>query len=138
MNTRDINDIKFSNSELLKTVNLLLDNSFNVYIKEYNHAKGRPFTYAFYEEGNNLAYLQAEYSGVKYSTVHVPSKGNGTGFGLCETPLINLSIDDLRQGFVLFPEWARSNVRVEKYKGIEEYLQRPMNQMAETIKLIRS
>jgi len=88
---------------------------FKVYMRDPSD------TWMIYADGDKLAYLQADRWGyAKISTLHKPvqGSGNGSGFGLDGIP--NLSRDQLTKGFAHGPAWA-GGLRVEKYKGIEEY-----------------
>lgn len=130
----------FKTSELKKTVDLLLANNFKVYLKEYSHSLKDKTSYVIYTKEDNIAYLQSEYSGVKYSTMHKSKRGSnfGTGFGLCESPFINLTVKDLEEGFILAPKWARGDIsKISKYKGLEDYLSEPINTMGELVEIIK-
>ena len=135
MENLKFNEIKFKNEELKKTAELLINNGFNVYtsITSFNKIT----SYIYFEENNKIGCLQAEYSGVKYSSVHLGGQIFGTGFGLCEYPLVNLTIEELRKAFIFAPHWAVGDTsKIVKYKGMKDYIKQ--NTILKYIQIIES
>lgn len=144
MKTLNINKVNFKSEEMKKTVLLLLDNGFNFYtsLASRESRENPTITYGYYEDGENLAYLQDHrFGGLTYSTVHksVNGSGFGTGFGLCEYGLINLTIEDLRKGFIFAPQWAKGDLsKIRKYKGINDYINSSaVNRILEMIQITK-
>ncbi len=91
--------------ELKEVINLMLKDGVKVYAHIWDYKKDNVITYVHFVEGNKIGYVQVEYyGGLKYSTVHKPSKDNGTGFGI--DPLDMDSILNYSQAFYV-PFWAR-------------------------------
>lgn len=139
MKTLKLKDVVFKNDELKKAIELMLDNNFKIFA--YLDKRLNKITWAMFTEGNNIGYIQTgDFGhGVKYSTVHKPNNNIGTGFGLCEDAEDNPAIEDLRRAFIIAPNWAkRQDVkRVEKFKNIEEYFSKPINQILEYSILVK-
>lgn len=110
-------------SDVLKNcLELLLDNGFRIFKSYYKENEN--LTYFNYSKDNKIAYLQVDYfGGVKYSTVHKPCRDFGTGFGLCEESVFDLTIEDLEKGFIHHPNWAKGDTtRIKKYSSLDEFL----------------
>lgn len=139
MKTLELNTIEFTNAELKDTVKLLIKEGFNIYTSKGNHNDTDKISYVYYEKDNKLAYLQAErFGGLKYSTVHRSERGSGfgSGFSMCDDAEVNLTIDELKKGFVLAPNWATGDItKITKYKGMEDYLKRPINNILTMYKI---
>lgn len=74
---------------------------FSVYQNPDSHWQ----TYLFYTDGTRIAYLQNDgLQGLCISTVHVPDKQVGTGYGL--GPIPALTRQALEVGFIHAPNWA--------------------------------
>jgi hypothetical protein len=120
MKTINKNTLAFKNDELKNCLDLLLNNGYRVF-KSY-FRENEKLTYFFYSKDDKLAYLQADYSGVQYSTMHKPCKDFGTGFGLCDSPMVNLDLSELDKGFIIFPHWAKGNTQnIIKFKDLKDY-----------------
>ena len=73
-------------------------------------------TYAYLTDGDRIAYVQWSACRVSTSSVHVPSRENGTGFHL-QDDISEQSIRDALSCTV--PSWAHGTVR--KWKNWEEF-----------------
>lgn len=135
MKTINYKKLQFKNEEIKNCCKLLLDNGFRI-IKSY-FKEDEKQSYFVYSKNDKIAYLQAEYSGIKYSTLHKPCFNFGSGFGLCDEHIINTTIEDLERGFIKYPNWAKGDVtKIEKYKNLDDYLSSRMhkNTVVEIIK----
>jgi len=139
MKTLKLKDVTFKNDELKNAIELMLNNNFKIFA--YFDKRLNKITFAMFTENNNIGYIQTgDFGhGVKYSTVHKPNHNVGTGFGLCEDAEDNPTIEDLRKAFMVAPNWARRHEveSVEKYKNIDEYFSKPINQILEYSILIK-
>jgi hypothetical protein len=71
-------------------------------------------TYVYFTDGKRIGYVQyADFSGVKYTTVHRPNRRTGTGF---EAVGASQALD-------FAPHWASQSDResVEKYENFEVF-----------------
>lgn len=107
-------------TEIIKEVKSL---GFKVYQRK------TPDTYFYYtypvegEQGDikeYLGYFQLSLGVWDIRTVHKPCKDCGTGFGdLPNTEGLSLT-EQLKQGFMLYPNWYRGPLPI-KYKSMDEY-----------------
>ena len=126
---KDLNELEFKYSELKETISTLLNNDFKVYTFE---KIGRYTEQIFYTDQKNegVSSVSADLGGVKRSTVHESKNGSGfgTGFGIDSDPMINLQIEDLKEGFAIAPDWVKgadrtkANESITKYKDWKDYL----------------
>lgn len=80
-------------------------------------------TYLYFTDGKRIGYLQQGDFGHGYSlsTVHKPSRENGTGFRVADTD--DLDADTLREALRYGPDWALNRkLEIVKYRDIEEFL----------------
>lgn len=123
----------FKNELLNNFANLLLDNNFRILVPD------NPDTWMHFEKDGKLGYCQLSYfkCGISFSTVHKPNKNCGTGFGLDDsyTGVPSPTIEDAERAFILAPNWAKKSdiQHVVKYKGFEEYLEAPTNQIIKKV-----
>lgn len=111
--------------ELLQNyANLLLDNGFRLLI--YKGRNDQPVTWIIFEKEGKLGYCQEGYfGGLRFSTVHKPSREAGTGYGLNEEfggefePTIQHALNT----FISKPNWEiNRHFTPVKYKSLEEYM----------------
>lgn len=111
----------FKNEELERVVNLAKENGFQVWTFESNSTK---IEQVFITDGKNIGTVSADYSGVRFGTVHKPCRECGTGYGLQEDHIINSGLDNIKESFMFAPRWAKAKQKaaVIKYAGWDEYL----------------
>lgn len=103
----------------------LLNNGFRILI--YISNDKRPTSWILYGFENKIGYCQVdrwEYR-IRFSTVHRPASGIGTGYGLDDEfeGIENPTIEDAKRAFILRPKWAKkSDPTPVKYKDLEEYM----------------
>ena len=79
-------------------------------------------TYLFYELKGQIAYMQNDQRGLVISTVHKPSRGNGSGYHIAEGLPDKPSASELNRAFVFRPNWASGDAMPTKYKSVSEFL----------------
>lgn len=122
MKTIKSNTLKFENNEIKVVLHLLLNNEYRIF-KSY-FKEDQNLTYFTYSKNDKIAYLQAKYSGIEISTVHKPCKNFGTGFGLNENHIINTTLEDLEEGFILCPKWEKGDTTgIKKYETLNDYFE---------------
>ena len=116
-------------SELLENfLTKLKENGFDVYVPE------KPSTYAHFVKNNKIGYVQEAYfGGLEFSTVHKPSRENGTGFGLNRDGLFDPSIEDAVKALIDCPLRADDR-NVKKYSSWDEYVSSPVNSIIKYVK----
>ena len=124
------------NSILHEFVNTLKENGFKV----YTSAGDENYSYCHFVKDNKIGYVQTDYfGGLTFSTVHIPNKNTGTGFGLnnINNRVFNPTIEDAEEAFMIAPNWATYEQRnsVVKYESWENYLSKPVNQILKQIEL---
>lgn len=87
---------------------------------------GREPTYAFFTDGKNIGYIQADFGGFRLTTVHVPNRQSGTGYSVmsgnfdCYGP-DDLTPDVLSTAFAHQPSWARNDKTPVKYRDWDAF-----------------
>lgn len=79
--------------------------------------------YLFYTDGTRIAYFQNDtLEGFTISTVHIPNKTTGTGYGL--GPISSITREALEAGFLHSPYWVtrRDRESVRKYADMTQFL----------------
>jgi hypothetical protein len=110
-------------------VTLLKENGFKLYTSVRENEKP---SWAHIVKGENIGYVQCAYfGGLSFSTEHKPNKNCGSGFGLTENGIYNPTVNDAERSFIFAPHWAKKEdvKHVIKYKGWEDYLKNPINQI---------
>lgn len=107
---------------------LLIDNGFRLLIYK-SRESGAPVTWFHFEKDNKIGYCQESYfGGLRFSSVHKPSKEAGTGYGLSGEfdSICNPTIEHAQEAMnLLKPFWANDvNFMPKKYKSLEEYMER--------------
>ena len=121
LNTTKMKTI-FKDHLLNSFANELLNNGFRLLVPV------EPSTYCHYEKGGNLGYCQRDYfGGLTFSTVHKPSKENGTGFRVSDATY-EPTIKDAESAFRVAPFLANSK-GILKYTSFDDYLKYPTNQI---------
>lgn len=117
METINIKQLTFKNETIQESFNTMLNNGFRVFV--YNTDMVQDCKYS---KDGKLAYLQAGYwGGIQISTVHVPNKEIGTGFGQIHgtkfEPIYDPTLEQLTDGFMIAPKWAKQSdiAKVKKY-----------------------
>jgi len=118
---------------------LLLDNGMQVFTIIYS--SGSP-TYIYFSDGVNIGYAQeGRWGGVRISTVHIPTSGIGTGFGLQGDfeSIAAPTVQDAKKAFVIAPNWAKKSDRhkVKKFKDVNHYLSQSINKIGKTVFLTK-
>lgn len=103
--------------ELNELIEVMLKDGVRVFAQDWEREHS-PVTYLHFTKGNMIGYVQLGYFGTyEYSTVHKPSKGNGTGFSLKRD---NIAPLDYSKAFYP-PNWAM-RYAVTKYRDWEEFV----------------
>lgn len=91
--------------------------SFDVYMRD------RKDTFLIFTDGTRIGYLQnSAFRGISVSTVHVPNKSSGTGFGILDSlSEADLTAEKLNEAFVIAPDWARDRQSVRKWKDLVQF-----------------
>lgn len=148
MNTTNLTP---SQVEALKSINilkgdsikdfasLLLDSGMQVFTIIYS--SGAP-TYIYFSDGVNIGYAQeGRWGGVRISTVHIPTIGIGSGFGLQGEfeSIVTPTLEDAKKAFVIAPNWAKASDRskVKKFKDVNHYLSQSINKIGKTVFLTK-
>jgi len=100
-----------------KIIQAVIDAGFTPYMRDTSD------TYMHFTDGTRIGYLQkGRFGGVSVSTVHVPNKSTGTGFGIAQDE--SLSKELLESALIHAPHWASSFDRqsVKKYPTIAAFL----------------
>jgi hypothetical protein len=125
----------FKSQLLTDTAEMIKAAGLTVYYSVWKHSSEKP-TYFYFTDGKNIGYCQEDYfGGIKFSTVHIPCRNCGTGFGLNEDGLFNPTIEDAKRAFIIAPHWANRNdvQSVKKYESWQQYISKPLNNMCEHI-----
>lgn len=88
----------------------------------YQNADPQWQSYAYFTDGQNIGCIQTgHFGGLSISTVHIPCKECGTGFGL--DSLGELTRENLARAFCHAPSWAtqRDREAVRKYRDWEHF-----------------
>ncbi len=118
-------ELVFKNKILQDVADMLKAAGMDIYISNWQTDFGKP-SYFHFVEGNNIGYCQYDdLCGIKFSTVHKPTKDIGTGFGCQDIYEVipEITLKEARRAFIIAPHWARS-IEVEsvrKFSGWEEY-----------------
>lgn len=95
---------------------------FDVYARKIDHQSG-VITHGYYTDGINIGYIQsARDHGIhSISTVHIPNRESGTGFGLGDIDEITKEV--LESAFKPYPKWANGKQKksVVKYANWEAF-----------------
>lgn len=111
---------EFYNEELENVVNIAKDNNLQVWTFE---SGDKYIKQVFITDDKNIGTCCAQYSGVRFGTVHKPNSVSGTGYGLQDDHIINATIEDIKESFIHCPKWGKSG-SVKKYEDWNEYLNR--------------
>lgn len=117
METININELSFKNETIKEAFNLMINNGYRIFVYKTHNVQD-----CKYSKDNKLAYLQCgRFGGIQISTVHIPNKNIGTGFGEIHGSsfdgLYNPTLEQLNDGFIIAPNWVSSTDRaqVKKY-----------------------
>jgi len=115
----------FKNEYFNEFANKCLDNGLTILLPDDTDY----WNFLTFSDGINIGYAQLDRygRGIDFSTVNVPNKNCGTGFGL--DVVADPTIEDIKKAFMFAPSWAKNEDRkcVVKYKSLEEYLKNPTN-----------
>ena len=114
---------KEKESILMKVIAIIKEDGLKVYVPE----KEDFHTYALITDGKSIGYVQYNlYDGISFSSVHIPSKDNGSSFRVGEIPygidereivrLARRSLDNNPE----IKQWF-SRYKVKKYKDWEDF-----------------
>lgn len=80
--------------------------------------------HAFFSDGKNIGYIENAGRGLKCSTVHIPNRTTGTGYGI---EISEISKSELEKAFCIVPHWASPGdiPSVVKYSSLEAFLKSP-------------
>ena len=102
----------------------LKEGGFKCYVPEV-----RQKTWFYVVKGNDIAYVQYDrFCGFTVSTTHMPNSKTGTGFRVIEGKE-KLTVDDVKQGFICYPNWCSDKESVKKYKSWEDRQRIAVNQI---------
>lgn len=82
-------------------------------------------TYAFFTDGQRIGYIENHrLEGLRLSTVHIPNRSSGTGFGVARDRPVMLTLEGLSEAFAMYPSWASQTDResVRKWPSVESFL----------------
>lgn len=102
-----------------ETLDAIAAVGFSVYQSPDSHWR----TYAFFTDGRNIGYLENNrLEGLRLSTVHVPNRDSGTGFGM--GPLATITREALSVAFAWAPDWAgqRDRDSVRKFPSVAAFM----------------
>lgn len=117
-------EVRFENAQLEEAYRVSKQRGY----KCYGFQKDVAITQFFFVNSEDkIGTVQARWGGICLSTVHVPNKKYGTGFGLNGLHGF-ASPEDIDQAFATTPEWAIRGV-VKKYKNWDEYISTPLNKI---------
>lgn len=124
MNTQIINFSK--HAEVNDIAQLLHENGFTLIIPN-NETPTSFDTYFHFSKNDKIGYAQrGDFGGIRFSTVNVPCKQCGCGFGLqnWDEAIPAPTIKDAEKAFIIAPNWAKSSdvEAVRKYKNLDEFL----------------
>lgn len=90
---------------------------FDVYMRDQKD------TFSIFTDGTRIGYLQnSAFRGMSISTVHVPNKSSGTGFGVLDSlSEADLTAEKLSEAFVIAPDWGRDRQSVRKWKDFAAF-----------------
>jgi hypothetical protein len=114
--------IDFKNTELYSVARIAIGAGFKVWTFK---TSSKYISQIYVTDDKNIITCQAEYSGVKFSTVHKPNKSVGTGFGINEEHVINVTVDDIKSYLkITCPNWVSSkDIRnTQKWANFDEWL----------------
>ncbi|REC60504.1 hypothetical protein DRF65_20800 [Chryseobacterium pennae] len=117
----EFENLQFISEYFKKVLQELMKNGFTLIIPEPTKTF-RKTNYAYFSDGDKIAYLQQEskYREISISSVHKPSKEVGTGFRLSD----EYSLEMAKQALVIIcPTWAiNSRNHVIKYENLKEFM----------------
>lgn len=90
----------------------------------YQSSDPRWRSYAFFVEGDGIGYIENS-AGLTLSTVHIPNRTTGTGYGLRDTlGAFELTRQYLSLAFMHSPAWASAEMRksVAKWPSVDAFL----------------
>lgn len=108
-----------------RAIKQIKDLGFKVYIPNDPERK-----YGWIVEGNNIGHFyEGDFGGIFFTTVHKPCTSAGTGYSVSGDAWHGLTIDEItaeevRKSFAVYPSWVKELVPIKKYKNWEEYLEK--------------
>lgn len=125
-----------TNQKLLDYIKLLKEKGFRVFTTYYASARDNT-TFIWFSKDDRIGYCQISYhGGFDYSTVHKPSKENGTGFSMNTgvDASIQYALNTLNS-YTEYPEYLKGTTIV-KYKTLQEFINmRNKNEITELTEL---
>lgn len=114
----------FKSELLTKTADMVKAAGMRVFYSVWKYTSGST-TYFHFTDGVNIGYCQEGYfGGIRFSTVHIPNKNCGTGFGLTDDPgIYSPTIEDAKKAFIKAPYWANYHdaAAVKKWANWEAF-----------------
>lgn len=118
----EFENLQFISEYFKKALQELMKNGFTLIIPEPTKTF-RKTNYAYFSDGDKIAYLQQEtkYREISISSIHKPSKEVGTGFRLSD----EYSLEIAKQALVtVYPIWVtNSRNHVIKYENLKEFIE---------------
>lgn len=112
---------KIENTDLKKVCEIAKEKGYKVYTFQSKHSNTIEQIF-FVNQKNQIGSASTHYGGIRFSTMHKPTRGIGTGFGSLTKEDFN-SPEDLDIAFMHSPNWARAENRqaVKKWNNWKEY-----------------
>ena len=109
----------FKNEALQEACQIAKERGYKVYTFESSYSKTINQIFIENQKGQ-IGTVSDYYSGIRFGTVHKPTQGIGTGFGIGEEFETPQNLDII---FAHSPNWAKSQDRekVKKYSNWKEY-----------------
>jgi hypothetical protein len=87
-------------------------------------------SYLYFTDGTRIGYMQTDLGGLRLTTVHVPCKECGTGFGVDFSGA--LTREELSRAFMVAPAWASpvDRAAVRKWPSMAAFIDSPSNRYA--------
>ncbi|MBT2621243.1 hypothetical protein [Chryseobacterium sp. ISL-6] len=118
----EFENLVFISEDFKEAFKKLMENGFKLIIPEPTETFKKT-NYAYFSDGDNIAYLQQEnkYRDISISSVHKPSKEVGTGFRISDDYSLEVAKEAL---LTVCPHWAiNSRNHVIKYKNLKEFME---------------
>ena len=113
--------VKFINQDLELLAKKILEDGLSIYLSIFRDEEANQFKnvrYFNFTDGASIGYVEFnDLVGLKYSTVHKPEAGSGSGFGISERDLSHAF--NYRQAFFT-PAWAL-NHSFTRYESITDW-----------------
>lgn len=106
------------NETLRPVIDIAKSKGYKVFTFETSSPKTNQI---FITDGKRIGTVQTSYGMLNFGTIHKPTKGIGSGFGLFEYKSIE---DGIEESMAIAPDWVLKSDRdkIVKYESVEEYI----------------